>query len=414
MKILIETLKRIYHLILPSGVRGRIRYFIFKQLRITGIINFLRKLGILTCNNQLQINVSNVEETFKSSNDCIRIYKMVEEDAIKPAIHIEGQELDGMQPFIARTETVVIDIAECGFSLRNNYLLDKDLNVVTECGIEFEKLAIYFHVLPKVNRVKGTVAYLSDPDLLNYYHWMCRTLPLLRIYQKCFERQEIDFFYVGQDPLANFHRETLAKAGVAMNQVIQEPCTADKIIAAFNSRTVNYGDPISKEAYLFSKHLFYNVFDVNKRKHRIYVKRGNVKRRKVINESQIIVLLEKYGFEPVVMDNKTVQEQAEIFAQAEAIVAPHGAALTNLLFIQPGVKVIELIPYGYLNNCFYALASYGEAEYFYLEGEKIIQGNLEGRKLNRYVDVRYLNLYIDIQKLDQICQMASLSHFSVV
>jgi hypothetical protein len=78
------------------------------------------------------------------------------------------------------------------------------------------------------------------------------------------------------------------------------------------------------------------------------------------------------------------------------------------------VKVIELIPYGYLNNCFYALASYGEAEYFYLEGEKIIQGNLEGRKLNRYVDVRYLNLYIDIQKLDQICQMASLSHFSVV
>ncbi len=414
MKIILDIVKKIYHLILPISVRGRLRFFIFKQLRQTGIINLLRKLGILTCNNHLQINVSNVEETFKSSNDCIRIYKMVEEDAIKPAINIEGQELDGMQPFIARTETVVIDIAECGFSFRNNYLLDRELNVITECGIEFEKLAIYFHVLPKINRVKGTVAYLSDPEILNYYHWMCRTLPLLRIYQNFFDLQEIDFFYVGHDPLANFHRETLAKAGVAMSQVIQEPCAADRIVAAFNSRTVNYGDPISKEAYLFSKHLFYNVFDGNKRKNRIYVKRGNVKRRKVINESQIIVLLEKYGFEPVVMDNKTVQEQAEIFAQAEAIVAPHGAALTNLLFIQPGVKVIELIPYGYLNNCFYALASYGEAEYFYLEGEKIIPGNLDGRKLERYVDVRHLNLYIDIQKLDKICQMASLSQFSVV
>jgi hypothetical protein len=45
------------------------------------------------------------------------------------------------------------------------------------------------------------------------------------------------------------------------------------------------------------------------------------------------------------------------------------------------------------------MASYGEADYFYLQGEKIIQKN---------VHIRDLDVLIDIQKLERICRLARL------
>jgi len=61
--------------------------------------------------------------------------------------------------------------------------------------------------------------------------------------------------------------------------------------------------------------------------------------------------------------------------------------------------VIELMPYGYVHDCFYVLASHGEADYFCLQGKNINQRNHDTRKLD---------IYIDIQKLDKICKIAGL------
>jgi capsular polysaccharide biosynthesis protein len=197
----------------------------------------------------------------------------------------------------------------------------------------------------------------------------------------------------------------LKRAGIAMSKIIQEPCTANRILAVINNRiaTINQVKyieyaPIIQEDYLFLKSLFYEQYDIKtKNKRRIYVKRGKAIRRKVINEASVMAVLDQYGFEPVEMNDKTLPEEVNIFYQAEAIVAPHGSALVNLLFVQPGVKVLELIPYGYVNSFFYALASYGEADYFCLQGENTMQDN---------VAPQFLDIYIDIQKLEEICQKA--------
>ena len=64
---------------------------------------------------------------------------------------------------------------------------------------------------------------------------------------------------------------------------------------------------------------------------RLYVRRGAAKRA-VLNEDDVLAMLEPRGFEAVVMDDRSVSEQAGIFASASVIVAPHGAALANLVF----------------------------------------------------------------------------------
>ncbi|MBW4513579.1 MAG: glycosyltransferase family 61 protein [Scytonematopsis contorta HA4267-MV1] len=406
--ILMKILKTIVFLLFPKNLRTKIKLFIFKNVREWGLSRYLKTFGFSVYNKYIHLNHSTTDVILSNNND-IDIHKFSEADQIKPAVFISGEELPTLQPFIATTETVLLDIKNDSFSFRNNHLLDDKLNILGETRtIELDTrlpLPIYQQILSQPIKLKGIVAYLSDPDPGNYYHWMCRTLPLLRFYKNFLRLSEVDYFYVGNCPLSSFHEETLKATGILMSQVVQKSCTADRLLIAMTSRSLHLGnqinDPINQESYFFTRSLFLPSlkFSTTNKNCRIYVKRGDVTRRKIINEAEIINLLEKYGFEPVVMDNKTVQEQADLFSQAKAVVALHGAALTNLLFAQPGTKVIELAPFGYLNNCFYTLASHAKADYFYLQGEKQKQDSN---------DLRLLDTYIDTQKLVDTLQRASL------
>jgi hypothetical protein len=58
------------------------------------------------------------------------------------------------------------------------------------------------------------------------------------------------------------------------------------------------------------------------------------------NREELELMLLEQGFEIVELDNVSLDFQIELFSQAAMIVAPTGAALTNMLFCQPGTKVI--------------------------------------------------------------------------
>ena len=53
-------------------------------------------------------------------------------------------------------------------------------------------------------------------------------------------------------------------------------------------------------------------------------------------------MLNLKGWETVVLEKMSIQEQMKTFAEASQVMAAHGAGLTNLLWCQPGTKVIEI------------------------------------------------------------------------
>ncbi|NJM89857.1 MAG: glycosyltransferase family 61 protein [Hydrococcus sp. RU_2_2] len=61
-------------------------------------------------------------------------------------------------------------------------------------------------------------------------------------------------------------------------------------------------------------------------------------------------------------------EQIALLANAEALVAPHGAGLTNLLWCQVGTKALEIFSPRFINPCFWAIANQVNVDYFYLIG----------------------------------------------
>jgi capsular polysaccharide biosynthesis protein len=64
----------------------------------------------------------------------------------------------------------------------------------------------------------------------------------------------------------------------------------------------------------------------------------------------------------------SVKDQAAAFAHAELIVAPHGGALTNLIFCRPGTKVVELLSSNYPNPCYRNLCGVAKLPYIGIIG----------------------------------------------
>jgi capsular polysaccharide biosynthesis protein len=67
---------------------------------------------------------------------------------------------------------------------------------------------------------------------------------------------------------------------------------------------------------------------------RIYISRAKAVRRRVLNEAEVVACLTKHGFQIVQLETLPVEEQVCLLHQAEYIVAPHGAGLTNILFAE--------------------------------------------------------------------------------
>jgi capsular polysaccharide biosynthesis protein len=96
---------------------------------------------------------------------------------------------------------------------------------------------------------------------------------------------------------------------------------------------------------------------------RLYITREKAGRRRVSNEAELCRLLEARGFRKVHAEELSWREQINAFAQAKVIVAPHGAGLANLVFCQPGARVVELFNRAYVNPCFGRLAALKALDY---------------------------------------------------
>ena len=63
---------------------------------------------------------------------------------------------------------------------------------------------------------------------------------------------------------------------------------------------------------------------------------------------------------PWIQDLSRSREQARRIASCSSILAPHGAALANLVFASPGTRVLELHQPGYAPPYFHSLAAHGQ------------------------------------------------------
>ncbi len=191
----------------------------------------------------------------------------------------------------------------------------------------------------------GTTFLLApSPGAHCYYHWMLDILPKLGLLERQgISLDSIDHFLV-REITSEFQRETLAALGIHPNRIVetvsQQFWNCEKLIHIDMNNGINL--KMNRFVPLWLKQTFLSPPEDTSRL-RLYISRPEGVRRGILNEDAVKPLVEAAGFTVVAMEGMSVAEQAALLSRADALMAPHGGALTNMVFCKPGIPVIELL-----------------------------------------------------------------------
>jgi len=178
------------------------------------------------------------------------------------------------------------------------------------------------------------------PRYRNYYHWTIETLPKLRLLAT-FRRE------TGREPTLllpadppSWMRESFSLLG---GDDFSVRYATDSVYRANSVLLHSFVDTVSPEEHQWFKHQTARLRDDSGTDHsrRIYVSRAGARERRVHNDTAVLDVLTAYGFEPYRLEEFSVAEQVQLFADAEAVVGPHGAGLSNLVYSED-TTVVEL------------------------------------------------------------------------
>lgn len=148
----------------------------------------------------------------------------------------------------------------------------------------------------------------------------------------------------------------------------------------------------------------------NTKVNRVYLTRSKRGVRNIHNENEVIELLKKHGFTVVTFENLTIWEQINLMSNTSHFVSIHGAGLSNMMFMNKGSSVLELInrPYAKAEYTFpfWKLANAAELNYFsqLCDVKKIPENNLSFRVSNEHKELDYLvnqDIIVDIDLLER-------------
>jgi len=252
----------------------------------------------------------------------------------------------------------------------------------------------------RVRHAPGTCVVANNAFFINYYHWLLEALP--RLY--CVRDEVRNASLILCDDVTSFHRETLAlfECGNVMYVRRDELVRADTLLLP-EPVSPRYGQHNPKLLREFADWMRRRVGRDDGRRNpgrRIYVVRGQDKRRRAVNDVELDALLAAHGFEPVVLERLSVAEQVALFGQAEAVASLHGAGLSNMLFMPPGGAVIELVSDRYPDGCLFNLAAACGHRSVVLPCETVGARDRSGPK---YYDMR-----VDIAKCRQCLERLGL------
>lgn len=152
-------------------------------------------------------------------------------------------------------------------------------------------------------------------------------------------------------PLSRWHVRTLEILGLA-----HLPRVEINRFQACEMETAIYSTALAHKGWMRASSLRASIRDAFLRSvpwrevqapSKIYASRSDTKKRQLLNESELERRLIERGYTVVNCGSLEVEEQVALFANADMIVAPHGAALTNVLFASPSATVYELLQASY-------------------------------------------------------------------
>lgn len=219
--------------------------------------------------------------------------------------------------------------------------------------------------LGRIEQVDGTVVSLTTRGCaINYYHFLYDSIARIGVLESTGPGDDIDAYVVPH--AARYQRQLLELAGI--HATLVQPrrgltVVADRLLVPSNPNWALQAPPDSV-AWLRDR---LRPSRAGGSPRRLYLTRGSAPNtRRYCEEDELWPELERRGYTRVDPGTLTVQEQIDTFADAEIIVAPHGAGLTNVTFSPPDVRVLEMFASTYVHLGLWSICEALGAQYRYL------------------------------------------------
>jgi hypothetical protein len=253
-----------------------------------------------------------------------------------------------VQPLLAsRLPNAIVDTS--AFLImpdERGYLTDsvRHLALLGRWGYEFHGNATVRREVEEIPERDERVVVLGAQTNRNYSHWLVESVARALLYRPLDDGTRL---YL-TPPLCEWQREILKLIGVADERILelepQGPVRFREVVAV--SRGMGAMPALRPAAV----HAIAGLAPASAGRRRIYCSRAVALRRHVANEVDMVDMLAGHGFEAICPETLPFGEQIETFAEAEAVLALHGSALTNIAFSRSGTRVIELQPEGFSQN----------------------------------------------------------------
>jgi hypothetical protein len=208
-------------------------------------------------------------------------------------------------------------------------------------------LAIDTRALADAPSYEGSYLVFYNGNLHNHYHWLIEGLLCLDILSRAMgpgANLKIALPKSREIAAVFDHRETLRATGLDERDIVDVAADLIRVEEAIwvgsdlvETMPAPYLQDFQQRIAARHAHL------CSPRNRRLLVARKGPTRT-IANLEQVEVLLSRYGFETVYLEGRSMLNQILLFQSAEFVISPHGAGLANLIFCEPGTKVIELSP----------------------------------------------------------------------
>lgn len=220
------------------------------------------------------------------------------------------------------------------------YLIDSLRHSGTLLRWGYERLGdeVLGREAPEIPERPERVVALGAQSNANYSHWLVESVVRVLLFGPLDDGTR----HFLTPPLRDWQREALELVGVASERILelprQGPVRFREVIAVsrgMGSMPALRPGGVDALAGLAME-------PAGRPQRRIHCSRDAMRYRHVSNGEELAELLACHGFETVFPEQLSLREQIELFASAEAVLALHGSALTNIVFSPPGTPVIEL------------------------------------------------------------------------
>lgn len=177
----------------------------------------------------------------------------------------------------------------------------------------------------------------------NYYHWICETL--LRLWMIKDELDKLVLLLPSKQQMSPFAIDTLKPFSFknvfyiphGKSVMVRTLCMPQikPVMATYNPTALLDLNKIYINYTTLVKVLNLALGE------RLYISRKKSRRRKIINEDEVIAVLKQYNFTVIYNEDYSFFEQVSLYSNAQYLISIHGAGLTNMLFMPPGSTIFE-------------------------------------------------------------------------